>query len=184
MARCRSRTRPAAFGGAPHITFASAAFYQVGHNVVPQFMAGLPMVLSVGFWAGGARLAVLMGPLLGAAAVFTFGGLTARLVGPRWAPAAALTLAVCQPEQFTSRSTYSETLAQVLFLGALCLWIDTQRTDPGAAGAGSLFAGWRATGGRRRTCWPGSPGCCSASRCWCGWTGRATSCSWSRTAGC
>ncbi|HEY5395556.1 MAG TPA: hypothetical protein VIL16_09165 [Trebonia sp.] len=133
-----------AFGGAPNITFASAAFYQVGRAIVPQFMAGLPMVLSVGFWAGGARLAVFWGPLLGAAAVFTFGGLTARLVGPRWAPAAALTLAVCQPEQFTSRSTYSETLAQILFLGALSLWIDTQRTDLGAADAGSWRTSWRA----------------------------------------
>jgi hypothetical protein len=134
----------AAFGGAPHISFASAAFYQVGHTIVPQFMAGLPMVLSLGFWAGGARLAVFMGPLLGAAAVFTFGGLTARLIGPRWAPAAALTLAVCQPEQFTSRSTYSETLAQILFLGALSLWIDTQRADLGADDAGSWRTSWRA----------------------------------------
>ncbi len=133
-----------AFGRAPSITFASAAFYQVGHAIVPQFMAGLPMVLSVGFWAGGARLAVFCGPLLGAAAVFTFGGLTARLIGPRWAPAAALTLAACQPEQFTSRSTYSETLAQILFLGALSLWIDTQRTDLGAADAGSWRTSWRA----------------------------------------
>ena len=132
-----------AFGRAPNITFASAAFYQVGHAIVPQFMAGLPMVLSVGFWAGGARLAVFLGPLLGAAAVFTFGGLAARLIGPRWAPAAALTLAVCQPEQFTSRSTYSETLAQILFLGALSLWIDTQRTDLGAADAGSWRTSWR-----------------------------------------
>ena len=133
-----------AFGPAPNVTFASAAFYQVGHAIVPQFMAGLPMVLSLGFWAGGARLAVFMAPLLGAAAVFTFGGLTARLIGPRWAPAAALTLAVCQPEQFTSRSTYSETLAQILFLGALSLWVDAQRTDLGAADAGSWRTSWRA----------------------------------------
>ena len=133
-----------AFGGAPNITFGSAAFYQVGHTIVPQFMAGLPMVLSLGFWAGGARLAVFLGPLLGAAAVFTFGGLTARLIGPRWAPAAALTLAISYPEQFTSRSTYSETLAQILFLGALSLWIDTQRTDRGAADAGSWRTSWRA----------------------------------------
>jgi hypothetical protein len=133
-----------AFGGAPHITYGSAAFYQVGQAIVPQFMAGLPMVLSLGFWAGGARLAVFMGPLLGAAAVFTFGGLAARLIGPRWAPAAALTLAVSLPEQFTSRSTYSETLAQILFLGALSLWIDTQRTDRGAADAGSWRTSWRA----------------------------------------
>ena len=70
--------------------------------------------------------------------MFTFGGLTARLIGPRWAPAAALTLAVTLPEQFTSRSTYSETLAQILFLGALSLWIDAQRTDRGSGGRRSV----------------------------------------------
>ena len=132
-----------AFGGGPGITFASAAFYQIGGTIVPQFMAGLPMLLSLGFWAGGARLALLFGPLLGAAAVFTFGGLAARLVGPRWAPLAALTLAVSIPEQYTSRTTASEPLAQILFLGALSLWIDTQRTDRGAADAGSWRTSWR-----------------------------------------
>jgi hypothetical protein len=137
----------AAFGGAPNITFGSAAFYQVGNTVVPQFMAGLPMLLSLGFWAGGARVAVFWGPLLGAAAVFTFGGLAARLIGPRWAAPAALTLAITIPEQVTSRATYSETLAQILFLGALSLWIDTQRTDRGAADAGRWRTSWRANSG-------------------------------------
>jgi hypothetical protein len=132
-----------AFGGGPQITFASAAFYQVGGVIVPQFMAGLPMVLSLGFWVGGARVALLFGPLLGAAAVFTFGGLAARLIGPRWAPLASLTLAVSIPEQYTSRTTCSEPLAQILFLGALSLWIDTQRTDRGAADAGSWRTSWR-----------------------------------------
>jgi hypothetical protein len=132
-----------AFGGGPGITFASAAFYQVGGAIVPQFMAGLPMLLSVGFWAGGARAALLFGPLLGAAAVFTFGGLAARLIGPRWAPLASLTLAVSIPEQYTSRTTCSEPLAQILFLGALSLWIDTQRTDRGAADAGPWRTSWR-----------------------------------------
>src|SRR5262249_45253331 len=44
----------AAFGGTHHLLrFGSLAFYQVGANVVPQFMAGLPMVLAAGVWAGG-----------------------------------------------------------------------------------------------------------------------------------
>jgi hypothetical protein len=133
----------AAFGGAPGISFASPAFYQVGGAIVPQFMAGLPMALSLGFWAGGARVAVLMGPLLGAAAVFAFGGLTARLVGPRWAPVAALALGVSLPQQFTSRSTFSEPMAQILLLGGLALWIDSQRTDRGRADAGPWRANWR-----------------------------------------
>jgi len=133
----------AAFGHATGVTYASAAFYQVGNNIVPQFMAGLPMLLSMGFWAGGARLAVFMGPLFGALAVLTFAGLVARLVGPRWAPLGALAIGITIPEQFVSRGTFSEPLAQILFLGALSLWIDVQRTDRGAEDAGRWRSNWR-----------------------------------------
>jgi hypothetical protein len=120
----------AAFGGTHHaLTFSSFAYYQVGSSVVPQFMAGLPMILASGFWVGGVTAAAAMGPLLGACAVLTFGGLAARLVGPRWAPLAALILALSLPEVFASRSTYSEPLAQILFLGGLCLVIDSLDGD-------------------------------------------------------
>jgi hypothetical protein len=120
----------AAFGGTHHgMEFASFAFYQVGGSIVPQFMAGLPMILAGGFWVGGATAAVAMAPILGACAVLTFGGLAARLVGPRWAPLATLLLAVSLPEVFTSRSTYSEPVAQILFLGGLCLVIDALGED-------------------------------------------------------
>ena len=96
-------------------------------------MAGLPMVLAAAFWAGGVTAAVAMGALFGACGVLTFGGLVARLAGPRWAPLAALVLALALPEQFISRSTYSEPLAQILFLGGLCLVIDSLRADGTAA---------------------------------------------------
>ena len=44
----------AAFGGTHHaLIFSSPAYYQVGDSIVPQFMAGLPMVLAAAFWAGG-----------------------------------------------------------------------------------------------------------------------------------
>ena len=122
----------AAFGGAHQVLqFSSPAFYQVGGAIVPQFMAGLPMVLAAGFWIGGVAAAVAVAPLLGACAVLTFGGLAARLTGPRWAPLAALVLALSLPEQFTSRSTYSEPLAQILFLGGLCLVIDSLQGGAG-----------------------------------------------------
>jgi hypothetical protein len=131
----------AAFGGAhgQPFDFSSFAYYQVGNTVVPQFMAGLPIVLSGAMWAGGANAALLAAPVLGAAALLTFAGLTARLVGPRWAPLAALALAVSLPEQFTSRSNYSEPLAQILFLGGLCLVIDSLSRN-GAAGDRILAA--------------------------------------------
>ncbi len=130
----------AAFGGMHSgLDFASFAYYQVGSTVVPQFMAGLPMVLAGAMWAGGANAALLAAPVLGAAALLTFGGLTARLVGPRWAPLAVLALALSMPEQFTSRSNYSEPLAQILFLGGLCLVIDSLSRDR-AGGARVLAA--------------------------------------------
>jgi hypothetical protein len=116
----------AAFGSAsPLVTFNSFAYYQVGHAIVPQFMAGLPMVLASAFWIGGAAAATVVSPVLGACGVLAFGGLTARLVGPRWAPLAAITLALCLPEEFTGRSDYSEPLTQILVLGGLCLVIDS-----------------------------------------------------------
>ncbi|MBV9205799.1 MAG: hypothetical protein JO037_10465 [Actinobacteria bacterium] len=128
----------AAFGDGIR-NFSSLAYYQVGHAVVPQFMAGLPMVLAGTIWIGGANAALLAAPVLGVAALLAFGGLTARLVGPRWAPLAVLALALSLPEQFTSRSDYSEPLAQILFLGGLCLVIDSLARD-GAAGDRVLAA--------------------------------------------
>jgi hypothetical protein len=127
-----------AFGPARQLLrFDSSAFYQVRGAVVPQFMAGLPIILAGGFWAGGVSAAVLAAPLLGALAVLTFGGLVARLAGPRWAPLAALALALSLPEQFTSRSAYSEPAAQILFLGGLCLIIDASGVAGGLAGRAS-----------------------------------------------
>lgn len=132
----------AAFGGlSPSLSFNSPAFYQVGHTVVPQFMAGLPMVLAGGFWIGGAGAAVAMGPILGALAILTFGGLVARLAGPKWAPLAALALALALPMQFTSRSTYSEPLAAILFLGGLCLVIDCLGSEGIGARVLAAFGG-------------------------------------------
>ncbi|WP_300613810.1 hypothetical protein [Trebonia sp.] len=117
-----------AFGGARDLVqFQSSAFFQVGNVIVPQFMAGLPMVLGTAYWWGGTSSALSMGPLLGGAAVLTFGGLAARLIGPRWAVAATLALAASFPEMLTSRSTYSEPLAQILLLGGICLFLDSER---------------------------------------------------------
>jgi hypothetical protein len=91
----------------------------------PAFMAGLPLVLAGGFWMHGIGGALLMTPLLGGCAVLSFAGLAGRLVGARWAPAAALVLAVTLPEQYASRTTLSEPLVQILLFGGLCLILDS-----------------------------------------------------------
>ena len=114
-----------AFGGAhPGLTFASAGFYPTGSGLAPQFMSGLPLVLAAAIWLGGVPAALVITPLIGACAVLSFGGLAGRLVGARWAPAAAAALALSLPEQYTSRGTFSEPLTQVLLFGGLCLLID------------------------------------------------------------
>jgi hypothetical protein len=116
----------AAFGGShAGLSFASVNYYPRGSGIVPQFMTGMPMVLAAAVWLGGVPAALVTTPLIGACAVLSFGGLAGRLAGPRWAPAAAAVLAVSLPEQYTSRSTFSEPLAQVLLFGGLCLLADS-----------------------------------------------------------
>jgi hypothetical protein len=143
-----------AFGGAhPGLTFASAGFYPTGSGLAPQFMSGLPLVLAAAIWLGGVPAALVITPLIGACAVLSFGGLAGRLVGARWAPAAAAALALSLPEQYTSRSTFSEPLAQVLLFGGLCLLIDALvlARQPGAVPARSTSA----PDGPARADWPG-----------------------------
>ena len=80
--------------------------------------------------------------------------------GPRWAPLAALVLALSLPEQFTSRSSLQRAA------GADPV---PRRAVPGHRLAGGTKAG-------RPGCWRRSAAWRSASPCWCASTGRATSC--------
>jgi hypothetical protein len=140
-----------AFGGTHGgaVTFASYAYYQVGSTVQPQFMAGLPMVLAGAMWLSGANAALLVSPVLGALALLTFAGLAARLVGARWAVLAVLAAAVTLPQAFTSRSTYSEPLAEILFLGGLCLVLDSLRDRENGGLLASVAGGSVVEGARR-----------------------------------
>jgi len=117
---------PAAFGGFhPGLVFNSFDFASHGAAVVPGLTAGLPIVLAAGMWAHGVTGATVMSPFLGALAVLAVGGLTGRLAGPQWAPAGAFLLALTIPEIYTGRSAFSETLAQALLFGGLCLVVDS-----------------------------------------------------------
>jgi hypothetical protein len=119
-----------AFGGPDRaLSFDSPAFYQRGGVLWPQFMAGTPMILApVGRLFGPYAMLATM-PLIGGLAVLSFGGLTGRLVGPKWAPAGALLLALTWPMMMISRSIYSETAAIVLMCGGLALTIDAVRAN-------------------------------------------------------
>ena len=116
----------AAFGGPhPGLGLATANYYPRGSGIVPQFMTGTPLVLAAAIWLGGIPAALVTTPLIGGCAVLSFGGLAGRLAGPRWAPAAAAILALSLPEQYTSRASFSEPLAQVLLFGGLSLLADS-----------------------------------------------------------
>jgi len=130
----------AAFGGAhPGLTFASTGFAAHGSGLLPEFMPGLPLLLAAGWWAGGMSAAAVVSPVLGALAVFSFGGVVGRLAGPQWAPPAALVLALTLPEQYTSRAAFTEPLVQLLLFGGLCLVMDSLNMYPGIYRG----AGWR-----------------------------------------
>ena len=135
-------TAEQAFGGPDGaLLYESPAFYQHDGAVVPQFMAGLPLLLALGGWAGGTHGVLLMAPLLGACCVLAFAGLVARLVGPRWAPAGALLLALSLPMLYVSRSTFSELPAIILLLGGLSLIHDSRREAGRAAGVKAFLGG-------------------------------------------
>ncbi len=130
----------AAFGGPdPALRFDSMGFFDFGGAVVPQFMAGPPVIHAVGHWLGGMGGLLLMPPVLGALAVLTFSGVVARLVGARWAPLAALAFAVSMPILYTSRTTYSEIPSLILLFGGMTLLLDARfRLRAGVLGVGFL----------------------------------------------
>lgn len=132
---------PAAFGSSAHLTFASHGFFPNGPNLTPSFMPGLPLVLAGGAWLSGIPGAMLMAPAIAGCAVLSFAGVAGRLVGPRWAPVAALVLALTLPEQYTGRTTLAEPLVQVLLFGGLCLIIDAMIISRRRHGAGSAANG-------------------------------------------
>ncbi len=127
-----------AFGGTaalavPGFSLASPAYYQVVHgatvDIVPQFLLGAPALYSLGWWAGGWNGMFLLPPLLGLMAVLAMGALAARVLGPRWAPAAAGMLALTFPVLHAARSTYSEAPALVIVLAAAALAVDALARD-------------------------------------------------------
>src|ERR1700733_7716713 len=98
-------------------------------------MSGMPIVLAASVWLGGVPAALVATPLIGGCAILSFGGLVGRLAGAKWAPVAAAVLALSLPEQYPSRSTFSEPLAQVLLFGGLCLLVDSMLVRPGQRAA-------------------------------------------------
>jgi hypothetical protein len=118
---------------------AGPGFYLHGGSVVPQFMSGTSTALLPGGWVAGFAGIASAAPVYAGAALLAVAGLVARLVGPRWAPAAALALGLCQPQLLAARTTLSEPLAQLLMFGALCLLVDALGPRPAPGRPGPLW---------------------------------------------
>jgi hypothetical protein len=114
------------FIGSPDstVTATAPALYRTGDTLQAQFMSGTSLVLAPFGWGGGWGAILLVPALIGGCSLLAFAGLAARLLGPPWAPVAALALALLLPMLLTFRSTYSEPLAQLLLLAGLCLLLD------------------------------------------------------------
>jgi hypothetical protein len=112
--------------GAPNsdLVLASQGFYQQGSHVIPQFMTGVPVLLSIGGWMAGVNGVLHGNAVIGSFALLAFAGLATRLVGARWAPLAVLALAFVQPELDVMRATYSEPAGQLILLGGLAIALD------------------------------------------------------------
>ena len=112
--------------GAPNsdLVLASQGFYEQGSHIIPQFMTGAPVLLSIGGWIAGVNGVLHANAFLGAFALLAFAGLATRLVGARWAPLAVLALAFVQPELDVMRATYSEPAGQLILLGGLAIVVD------------------------------------------------------------
>jgi hypothetical protein len=107
-----------------HLLLASQGFYEQGSHDIPQFMTGVPVLLSVGGWIAGLSGVLHGNAIIGTFALLAFAGVAVRLVGARWAPLAVLALALAQPELDVIRATYSEPAAQLIVFGGLAMVID------------------------------------------------------------
>jgi hypothetical protein len=108
----------------PHLVLASQGFYLDGSHIIPQFMTGVPVLMSIFGWVAGLSGVLHANAIIGALALLAFGGLAARLVGARWAPIAVLALAFVQPELDVMRATYSEPAGQLILIGGLVVVLD------------------------------------------------------------
>jgi hypothetical protein len=124
----------------PGFTLDSPAYYQVLHggtaDVVPQFLGGAPAVFSLGWWAGGWTGLLLAPAAVAALAILAVAALAARLIGPRWAPLAAGSLALAYPVLHAARATYSEPVAVVLVATAAALAADATAARTGQRALG------------------------------------------------
>ncbi len=120
----------------------SQGFTESSGKLEPSFLPMLPILLALGWTAGGYAGFFLVVPLLGALGLLIGYALSTRLLGARWALLVPLLLAINPLQSWFARDAYSEMVVQVLALGGLWLYLETRATAsrPLAAISGVLIA--------------------------------------------
>ena len=135
------------FGHVPQVAVSSPAYYAADHlhNVVPQFLTGLPLLLTPAGWAGGLDGILHANAVIGGLALLAAAALAAAVAGPWAAPAAAAVLAAIFPVLHAARTTLAEPAAMLFFLaGLLAILLALRRQDSQATARGLRLL---ATGG-------------------------------------
>lgn len=101
-----------------------------GLRVVPQFLVGVPALLSGGWWLAGWTGVFALPALVGTLALAAFGALAAHLLGRAPAVLAVVLLGLAQPVLLVLRQTFSEPFSLLYLLsGAALLVLATTGTD-------------------------------------------------------
>jgi hypothetical protein len=120
-------------------TVSSPGFSEASGKQRPQFLPMLPLLLALAWAVGGYTAFFLVGPFLGALGLLACYAFSTRLVGPRWAIAVPVLLAMNPLQSWFARDFYSELVVQALVFGAI--WLYFYGRDPRRLGLAALAGG-------------------------------------------
>ncbi|MGJ7441523.1 hypothetical protein [Aquipuribacter sp. MA13-6] len=92
-------------------------------SVVPQFLVGVPALLSTAWWVGGWGGLMVLPAVVAALALLAFSGLAAHLLGHVPALLAVLVLGLSQPVLLVARQTFSEPFSLLYVLTGTTLLV-------------------------------------------------------------
>ena len=113
----------------------SPGFFQRSDKQDTWFLPMLPVLLALGWSAGGYIGFFAVGPLLGALGLLVCYALSARLIGSRWALLVPALLAINPLQTWFARDAYSELVVQVVALGGIWLYLEARAAQSPATAA-------------------------------------------------